>query len=101
MPNFGGITDGYNKAADAANKAGAAGKQAGKDMANGIDDAVAAAEDYGNRLKAGLMSAYNQQNGLTKATDDYQSALNAINKKREDELAQLDDLRLKDQGPER
>lgn len=93
LPGLGGVTDGYNKAADAAKKAGESGKKAGKDMADGISDAVAAAEDFGSRLKTALMSAYNQQYGLTKATDDYHSALNAINKKREDELKQLDDLR--------
>jgi len=95
MPQLGGVADGYNKAAEAAKKAGKEGKQAGKDMADGIDDAVQAAEDFGNRLKTALMSAYNQQYGLTKATDDYHSALNAINKKREDELNQLDELRTK------
>lgn len=94
-PGLGALTDGYNKAADAANKAGNAGKKAGKDMADGINEAVAAAEDYGNRLKTALMSAYNQQYGLTKATDEYHSALNAITKKREDEINQLDELRMK------
>ncbi|WP_346924986.1 phage tail tape measure protein [uncultured Arthrobacter sp.] len=93
QPNFGGLQDGYRKAGDAAKKAGGAGKQAGKDMADGIDDATAAAEDYANRLKTAMTSAYNQQYGLTKATDEYQSALNAINKKREDELTQLTELR--------
>lgn len=92
-PGLGGVADGYNKAADAAKKAGDAGKKAGQDMADGIDDATRAAEDYGNRLKTGLMSAYNQQYGLTKATDDYHSALNAITKKRDEELKQLDDMR--------
>jgi TP901 family phage tail tape measure protein len=92
-PQLGGIADGYKKAADAARGAGKAAKQAAKDMADGIDDAVKAAEDYGNRLKTALMSAYNQQYGLTKATDDYHSALNAINKKREDEIKQVEDLR--------
>lgn len=93
LPQLGGVTDGYNKAAEAAKKSGDAGKKAGKDMADGINDAVQAAEDYGSRLKTALMSAYNQQYGLTKATDDYHSALNAINKKREDELKQIGDLR--------
>ena len=88
-----GIADGYNKAADAAKKAGKSAKDAAKDIADGIDDAVQAAEDYGNRLKTALMSAYNQQYGLTKATDDYHSALNAIAKKREDEIKQVADLR--------
>ena len=93
LPGLGGVADGYNKAGDAARKAGDKGKKAGEDMADGIDEAVKAAEDFGNRLKTALMSAYNQQYGLTKATDDYHSALNSINKKREDELKQLDDLR--------
>lgn len=88
-----GIADGFNKAAEAAKKAGKSAKDAAKDIADGIDDAVQAAEDYGNRLKTALMSAYNQQYGLTKATDDYHSALNAINKKREDEIQQVTDLR--------
>jgi TP901 family phage tail tape measure protein len=92
---LGGVTDGYNKAAEAAKKAGAAGKKAGEDMADGINDAVRAAEDYGNRLKTGLMSAYNQQYNLTKATDDYHTALNAITKKRKDDLDQLEEMRIK------
>jgi TP901 family phage tail tape measure protein len=88
-----GIADGYNKAAEAAKKAGKESKKAAKDMADGIDDAVQAAEDYGNRLKTALMSAYNQQYALTDATDAYHSALNAITKKREDEIKQVSDLR--------
>lgn len=91
-PNFGGLKNGYDKVKDAAKKAGDAGKKAGKDMANGIDDATAAAEDYANRLKAGLTSAFEQQHGLQKATDDYYTALNAINKKREDELKTIEEL---------
>jgi len=91
-PNFGSLNDGYNKAAKAAEKAGDAGKKAGKDMANGIDDAAEAANDYANRLKTGLTAAFDRQYGLQKATDEYHSALNAINKKREDELKQIDDL---------
>lgn len=100
---LGGLAKGYNGVRDAAKGAGDAGKQAGKDMAKGIDDATAAAEDYANRLKTGLTSAFNQQYGLTKATDEYHSALNAINKKREDELNQLADLKaaLKDLNNER
>jgi TP901 family phage tail tape measure protein len=90
-----GLTNGYNDAAQAAKKAGDAGKKAGKDMADGIEDAVAAAEDYGNRLKTALTSAYNQQYGLTKATDEYHSALNAINKQHADEISQLAELRMK------
>jgi TP901 family phage tail tape measure protein len=93
LPELKGVTDGYDKAAEAAKKAGEAGKKAGKDMADGISDAVRAAEDFGSRLKAGLMSAYNQQYGLTTATDAYHSSLNAINKKRADEIAQVSDLR--------
>lgn len=91
-PNFGNLSNGYDKVKDAAKKAGDAGKQAGKDMANGIDDASAAADDYANRLKTGLTAAYDQQHGLQKATDDYYSALNSINKKREDELKTIEEL---------
>lgn len=91
-PNFNALNNGYNDAAKAAKGAGDAGKQAGKDMADGIDDATKAAEDYANRLKTGLTSAFNKQYGMQKATDDYYSALNAITKKREEELSQLDDL---------
>ncbi len=91
-PDFPGLVNGYDKAAKAAQKAGEKGKKAGEDMANGIDDATTAANDYASRLKAGLTSAFDKQYGLTKATDEYHSALNAITKKREDELAQLDDL---------
>lgn len=91
-PNFGALKDGYNKVKDAANKAGDAGKKAGNDMANGIDNATDAANDYANRLKQGLTSAFDKQYGVQKATDDYYSALNAINKKRDDELKQIDDL---------
>lgn len=91
-PNLGGLADGYNKARDAANKAGDAGKKAGKDMANGIDDATEAVNDYAKRLREGLQSAFDQQHALQKATDDYHSALNAIKKKREEELEQISDL---------
>jgi TP901 family phage tail tape measure protein len=92
QPNFGALNNGYNDAAKAAKGAGDAGKQAGKDMADGVDDAAKAADDYANRLKTGLTSAFDKQYGLTKATDEYHSALNAIKKKRDDELAQIKDL---------
>jgi TP901 family phage tail tape measure protein len=94
-PGLDGLADGYKKAGDAAQKAGDKGKKAGEDMADGIDEATKAAEDYGNRLKTAMMSAYNQQYGLTKATDEYHTALNAITKKRDDELAQIEDLKTK------
>ena len=89
---FGSLVNGYDKVKAAAEKAGKAGKKAGEDMADGISDATRAANDYANRLKTGLASAFEQQYGVTKATDDYHSALNAITKKREDELKQIDDL---------
>lgn len=92
MPNFGGLSNGYDKVKQAAEKAGDAGKKAGKDMADGIDDATAAANDYSNRLKAGLQSAFDQQHGLQKATDEYHSTLNAITKKRDEEIQQLGEL---------
>lgn len=91
-PNFAALGDGYDKVRAAADKAGDAGKKAGNDMANGIDDATQAAEDYANRLKQGFSAAFEKQYGVQKATDDYYSALNAINKKRDEELAQIDDL---------
>ena len=90
--NLDSLTQGYNDAADAANNAGGAGKQAGEDMADGIDEATRAADDFANRLKTGLTSAFDKQYGLTKAVDDYHSALNAIKKKRDDDLKSLDDL---------
>lgn len=88
-----GLGDGFRKAGDEAAKAGKKTKAAAKDIEDGIDDAVQAAEDYGNRLKTALMSAYNQQYALTTATDQYHSALNAINKKRDDEIAKVQELR--------
>lgn len=91
--NLQGIADGYDKAGKAAEKAGKKAKQAAEDMADGITDAVRQAEDYANRLKTGLTSAFNQQYALTTATDQYHSALNAINKKREDEIKQVSELR--------
>lgn len=91
-PNFDGLANGYQKVQDAAEKAGEKGKKAGEDMANGIDDATQAANDYANRLKQGLQSAFDKQYGMATAADAYHSALNAINKKREDELKQIDDL---------
>lgn len=91
-PNLGGLANGYDKVRDAANKAGDAGKKAGEDMANGIDDATRAAEDYASRLRQGLQSAFDKQYGMATAADAYHSALNAINKKREDELKQIQDL---------
>lgn len=91
--NLGGIANGYKKAGDEAAKAGKKAKDAAKDIEDGIDDAVQSAEDYASRLKTALTSAFNQQHGLTKATDDYHSALNAINKKRADEIKQVEELR--------
>lgn len=90
---LGGIADGYKKAGQEAEKAGKKAKKAAEDMADGITDAVRQAEDYASRLKNGLMSAFNQQHGLAKATDEYHSALNAINKKREEEIKQVTELR--------
>ena len=92
QPNFGALNNGYNDAAKAAKGAGDAGKKAGKDMADGIDDATRATEDYANRLKTGLTSAFDKQYGMQTAVDAYHTALNTINKKREDELKQIDDL---------
>lgn len=87
------IGKGYEDAGKKAEKAGKKAKQAAEDMADGITDAVRQAEDYGNRLKTGLTSAFNQQYALTSATDAYHSALNAITKKREDEIKQVEELR--------
>lgn len=99
-PALDNITNGYNSVADAAKKSGTAAKgaaadakEAAKDYASGISEAVQQATDYGNRLKTALMSAYDQQYALTTATDDYHSALNAISKKRDDEIKQVSDLR--------
>lgn len=92
QPNFGGLQNGYGKAAKAAEKAGEAGKKAGEDMANGIDDATRAVDDYASRLSQGLKSAFDKQYGLQTATDAYHTTLNSIKKKREDELKQLDEL---------
>ena len=83
---------GYDDAAAKAAKAGAAGKKAGKDAADGISDAAKAVNDYADRLKTGLTAAYDQQHGLQKATDDYYTALNSINKKRKDDLKTIDEL---------
>lgn len=91
-PNFPALNNGYDKAAKAAQKAGDAGKKAGEDMANGIDDATEAANDYASRLKTGLQSAFDKQYGMASATDAYYKALNDITKKREEELGQIDDL---------
>jgi len=89
------IQDAAALAASKTKGVGTAAKEAAKDFASGISEAVQAATDYGNRLKTALMSAYNQQYALTTATDEYHSALNAITKKREDEIKQVDDLRTK------
>lgn len=89
---LGALTDGYGKAANAANKAGGAGKKAGEDAKSAAEEAAEAVEDYANRLKKALTSAYEQQYGMTDATDAYYSQLNSINKKREDELKTLEDL---------
>jgi TP901 family phage tail tape measure protein len=89
---LGSLANGYDKVKAAAEKAGKAGKKAGEDMADGISDATRAANDYANRLKTGFQSAFDMQYGVQKATDDYHSALNAISKKRDDELKQIDDL---------
>lgn len=83
---------GYDDAAKKAAKAGDAGKKAGKDAADGLNDAAEAASDYANRLKTGLTAAYDLQYGLQKATDDYYTQLNTINKKRDDELQTISDL---------
>lgn len=89
---LGALSDGYNKAAAAADKAGGAGKKAGEDAKDAAEEAADAVEDYANRLKKALTSAYDQQYGMADATDAYYSALNSINKKREDELKTLKDL---------
>ena len=89
---FDGLGKGYDDVRAAAEKAGKKGKQAGEDMADGISDATRATNDYANRLKTGFASAFDQQYGVAKATDEYHTALNAITKKREDELKQIDDL---------
>lgn len=91
-PNFGALAGGYDKVRAAAKDAGGAGKQAGNDMADGIKDAARAADDYADRLKTGLNAAFEAQYGMQKATDDYYSALNAITKKRDDELKQIAEL---------
>lgn len=90
--NFGGVEDGYNNVADAAKNAGSAGKQAGQDMAKGLDEATVAANDYGDRLKTSMQSAYDHQYGLQTATDAYYTQLNAIAKKRQDDLNSIKDL---------
>lgn len=90
--DFNSLANGYDKVASEASKAGDAGKKAGEDMADGISDATRAANDYANRLKTGLQSAFDMQYGVQKATDDYHTALNSINKKREDELKSIEDL---------
>lgn len=86
------LGQGYDDAAAKAAKAGDAGKKAGKDAADGINDAAKAVDDYAQRLQTGLTAAFEQQHGLQKATDDYYSALNAIAKKREDDLKTIQDL---------
>lgn len=87
-----GLSNAYDDAAAAAEKAGEKGKKAGEDAANGIDEATRAAEDYANRLRQGLQSAFDKQYAMVTAADAYHSALNSINKKREDELSQIKDL---------
>lgn len=100
VPSLDNVRHGYDAAADSAKKSGKAAKEsaadakeAAKDYASGISEAVEKAVDYGNRLKTALMSAYTQQYALTTATDDYHSALNAIEKKRADEIKQVTDLK--------
>lgn len=93
MPDFGGMRDGYNDVADAAKDAGEKGKKAAEDMADGIDDATRAAEDYAQRLRTSLQSAFDKQYGMATAADAYHTALNAISKKNEEQLAQLTDMR--------
>lgn len=90
-PGLDGLDDAYKKAGDEAAKAGEKGNQAGKDMADGIDDATKAVNDYAARLKTALTSAYDKQYGLQTATDEYYKALNAINKKREDDVKAIQD----------
>jgi hypothetical protein len=98
--NYAGLINSYNKesqeaakkAADEAEKVAKKANKSIREMADGIDEATRNAEDFGNRLRTGLTSAFNQQYGLAKATDEYHSALNAINKKRADEIKQVEDL---------
>ena len=85
------LGQGYDDAAAKAAKAGDAGKKAGKDAADGINDAAKAVDDYAQRLQTGLTAAFDAQHGLGKATDDYYTALNAINKKRKDDLKTIQD----------
>jgi TP901 family phage tail tape measure protein len=90
--HFDAVADGYQKVQDAAEKAKKKTKEMWQDQGDGIDEATFKINDYANRLKTGLMNAFDKQYGLTKATDDYHSALNAITKKREEELKQVSDL---------
>lgn len=89
---LGSLGQGYDDVANKANKAGGAGKKAGKDMADGAKDAADSVKDYADRLGTALTAAFDRQYGLAKATDEYHSALNAIQKKRDDELTQISDL---------
>lgn len=89
---LGNLGKGYDDVANKASKAGDAGKKAGKDAADGANEAADAVKDYASRLKTGLTDAFDQQYGLQKATDDYYSTLNAMNKKREDELKTISEL---------
>lgn len=89
---LGNLGQGYDNVADKARKAGAAGNKAGKDAANGINEAAEAVNDYADRLRTGLTAAFDRQYGLQKATDEYYTQLNTINKRRQDELKTIADL---------
>lgn len=93
--NLDAVADGYKKVQDAAEKARKKNEEVWQDMGDGIDEATSKINDYANRLKTGLMSAFDKQYGMVSATDAYHSALNAITKKHEEELQQLSDMKEK------
>jgi TP901 family phage tail tape measure protein len=93
--NLDAVVDGYQKVQDEAEKTKKKTKELWQDQGDGIDEATSKINDYANRLKTGLTSAFDKQYGMVSATDAYHSALNAITKKNEEQLKQLDDMKEK------
>lgn len=94
-PDFGSVEDGYKKVQDAAAETAEKADKAAKKVKENVKTHAEEVEDYARRVGASLKAAYDQQHGVSSATDAYYSQLNAIKKQREDEIEQVRDLTAK------
>lgn len=93
--DFGSAVDGYDKVKDAAAEAADESEKATKKVKDNVKTHAEEVADYAQRIGASLKAAYDQQHGVSSATDAYYSQLNSIKKQREDEIEQVRDLTAK------